>query len=321
MVRSVLIYVGLDLIGDGLMKLPFVRAVRHAFPEARITWCAGRGKTVYGASLAPVVAGLIDEVIEDIGLGDDWRQLFGRRPLGGRHFDVILDTQRRVLPSLILRRVHHGLFISAAAGWLLSDRGPRNRRKLPGMVAQMMKLLEAACGRPISADAPITIPFAMVEQAEQLLPDGPAYVGLSPGAGGRHKCWPLKDYIALAEMLMRQGQAPVFLLGPAEAEWADEIKAALPGVSVPLGLNPLETIAVGRRLAVAVANDSGIGHMLAAADVPMVSLFGPTSAEKFAPAVARLTVVKSQDFGGDDMVLIPKEAVLTAVNSFLSLQF
>ncbi|WP_232302628.1 hypothetical protein [Elstera litoralis] len=29
----VLVYVGLDLMGDGLMKLPFVRALRAAFPE------------------------------------------------------------------------------------------------------------------------------------------------------------------------------------------------------------------------------------------------------------------------------------------------
>ena len=36
------------------------------------------------------------------------------------------------------------------------------------------------------------------------------------------------------------------------------------------------TIALAKRLTLAVANDAGVGHMLAAANCPLVSLFGPT---------------------------------------------
>ncbi|NIR60258.1 MAG: glycosyltransferase family 9 protein, partial [Gammaproteobacteria bacterium] len=79
---TVLVYVGLDLIGDGLMKLPFVRALRHAFPEARIIWLAGQGKSVYAGALRPLVAGLIDEVIEDAGIRGRLSELW-RRPLAG----------------------------------------------------------------------------------------------------------------------------------------------------------------------------------------------------------------------------------------------
>ena len=49
--ETILVYVGLDLMGDGLMKLPFVRALRNAFPDARITWLAGKGRTVYAHEL------------------------------------------------------------------------------------------------------------------------------------------------------------------------------------------------------------------------------------------------------------------------------
>lgn len=41
---SVLVYVGIDAVGDGLIKLPFVRSLRAAFPAARITWLAGKGQ-------------------------------------------------------------------------------------------------------------------------------------------------------------------------------------------------------------------------------------------------------------------------------------
>jgi len=40
---SILVYVGLDLMGDALMKMPFVRALRETYPKARITWLAGKG--------------------------------------------------------------------------------------------------------------------------------------------------------------------------------------------------------------------------------------------------------------------------------------
>ena len=67
----------------------------------------------------------------------------------------------------------------------------------------------------------------------------------------------------------------------------------------------------------AVANDAGMGHLLAAADCPLVSLFGPTSAAKFAPFADRLTLIEAQAFGSEDMAAIPIEAVSSAVAGHL----
>ena len=75
------------------------------------------------------------------------------------------------------------------------------------------------------------------------------------------------------------------------------------------------TIAIARHLHVAVANDSGLGHMLAAAETPMVSLFGPTLPEKFAPSTPWLTILRAQDYGlRDHMDAIPLSAVSDAVD-------
>ena len=38
----------------------------------------------------------------------------------------------------------------------------------------------------------MTIDPALDQAVAELLPAGPVYVGLAPGAGGRPKCWPLK---------------------------------------------------------------------------------------------------------------------------------
>ena len=319
---TILVYVGLDAVGDGLMKLPFVRALRAAFPQARITWAAGKGPTVYAGSLAPLVAGLLDEVLAEAGFGSRAAELVGPRPLPGRQFDLIIDTQRRVLTSLILRRVRHRRMISASAGFLLSDAKPASRAKPPSMVAQLLALVELASGRPAGAAAALARDAATEALAAQLLPQGERWVGFAPGAGGRHKCWPLERFIEVAATLSAQGWRPVFLVGPAEAEWGAGIRAALPDAVLPLQqpgieVTPMLTIALGRRLAAAIANDSGTGHMLAAADLPLVSLFGPTSAEKFAPATGRLTVLTAQSWGGEEMERIPVAAVVEAVSAWL----
>src|SRR5258708_12646114 len=98
---DILVYPGLERLGEGVMKLPVVGALRRRWPEARITWLAGKGTTVYAHALAPLVAGALDEIIEDAGIGSRKSELL-RRPLPDRRFDLVLDTQRRVPPTLLL---------------------------------------------------------------------------------------------------------------------------------------------------------------------------------------------------------------------------
>jgi ADP-heptose:LPS heptosyltransferase len=325
-IRSVLVYVGGDLVGDGLMKLPFARALRRAFPTARITWCAGKHRSAYARALAPLVFGLIDEVIERAGFDRPSAFLF-RRPLGGRRVDLVIDTQRGVAATLALRRVHHRRFVSGAAGFRLSDvRPPPGYRRPPSMVRQMLDLIELATGKPAAPDVPLVLDAAAHLAAAKALPVGPVYVGLAPGAGGKRKCWPLERFIALARAQAETGRVPVFVLGPEEEDWAEHLAAEVPQALIPSsdpasGLggsdDPAFTIALAGRLAVAVANDAGVGHMIAAADVPMVSLFGPTRPEKFAPAAQRLTVIDAREFGAEDMAAIPLSAVVEAVDRAL----
>ena len=66
---SIGVYVGLDFVGDGLIKLPFIRSLRQVFPQAKITWIAGTHKSEFKRSLAPLVKGLLNEVIEEAEIG------------------------------------------------------------------------------------------------------------------------------------------------------------------------------------------------------------------------------------------------------------
>jgi ADP-heptose:LPS heptosyltransferase len=324
---DLLVYSGLELIGDGVMKLPFLGALRRRWPEASITWLAGKGETVYAHALAPLVRPLVDEIIENAGIGSRAGELL-RRPLAGRRFDLVIDTQRRVLTSLILRRIRTPCFISAAADFLLSDkRPPRGYERPPRLIDQLLDLVALAGDTPAEPAFGLAVGPPWSEAAAAALPPGPAYVGIAPGAGGAHKRWPRERFVALAEAQQRAGRRAVLVLGPDEAAWQHELAAALPGALFPLQDpripaevrgSPLYTLALAGRLAVALANDSGTAHLLAAGGASMVSLFGPSAAAKFAPAARRLELVTAQRFGGSDMALIPLRPVEDAVERMLA---
>lgn len=322
--ETIIVYVGGDLIGDALMKLPFVRALKGAWPDAHVTWLAGVHKTAFAHELAPLVSGLIDEIIEEAGFETAKGKILSR-PLAGRRFDLVIDTQRGVGRSLLIKRIRHRVFVSGAADFLLSDRKPRKPwTRPPSMVGQMMELLALASGGTPPPGPQLPTSPESESRAAAMLPDGSVYVGFAPGAGGQHKRWPLDRFLSLAGAQRAAGRVPVILLGPGEAGFAADIRSALPDAVVPEETpgsgflqSPMLSIAVARRLAAAVANDAGVGHILAAGDTPLVSLFGPTPPDKFAPATSRLEIVRAQDFGGENMDTIPESAVSAALGKLL----
>ena len=328
---TVMVYVGLDRVGDGLLKLPFVRGLRHAFPAATVTWVAGKETSVYASVLAPVVNGLIDEVIENAAIGLHPAE-FLRRPLVGRRFDLIIDTQRIVWTSLSVWRIPHRTFVSPAARFLLSARRPpRGYRSPRSMQRQLLDLLELASGMTYATPATLDLDLepALFADAERLLPTGPVYVGIAPGSGGLPKCWPLENFVAVAKAQVVGGRVPVFILGPKEVDWRTNLRAAVPEARFPLQdagveaahhFSPLFTIALTKQLAAALSNDSGVGHMLAVGDAPLVALYGTTVAEKFMPMTRRLAILRAADFGGREMAAIPVEPVLDAIEAALKMK-
>ena len=228
--KSVLVYVGLDRVGDSLLKLPFVQGLRNAFPDAHITWLAGKDTSVYASVMAPTVDGLLDDVIDEAGIGLRLKELL-YRPLGGRYFDLIIDTQRVALATLVVYRIPHKAFISPFGKFALSTHKPPRGYVFPkSMQRQMLDLLEIASGNTVPTPVGIDLPIdaSILVAAANALLAGPVYVGLSPGAGGLPKCWPLENFILLAKAQEREGRVPVFILGLQEISWQRAIKVAVP---------------------------------------------------------------------------------------------
>jgi len=321
MISSILVYSMGEVIGDGLIKLPFIAGLRAAFPEARISWCAAKGDTVYAGPMKAVIEGYIDDLIVDGPMGTEALELLPwRKPFAGRRFDLVIDTQENLRRSWVIERAATQRFISAA-------RLAREATWPPALVERLARLLDLAseghgAPRPLKLARPDALQAAAV-----LLPEGPRYVGLAPGAGGQDKRWPLDRFIALARAIEAGGGKPVFFFGPDEADDAEKTMAAVPQALFPernrkdpfdKARGPLLVIALAGRLSAAVANDAGPGHMLAAGGAPLLSLQKDRrKSVKFRPAAERLEMLVAEDYG-DGMTALPLEAVETALTRLLA---
>jgi ADP-heptose:LPS heptosyltransferase len=314
--RRILVLVGRDLVGDALIKLPFVRALKAAYPEAALTWATSEGPTAYSGALRRPTLDLIDAVLEC----PPW--LPGRHRAGkgepAADFDLVLDTRNHWREAIATRNaVAHRLFIAPAARYLFSDRRPGLfTAPKPHLVDRLLEMVRLAAGQVPTVSGSISVDLGLLVWSAETLPPGPRYVGLAPGAGNRAKVWPLERFVAIARLQLERGRLPVFILGPDEQPWAEPLREAVPEALFPLPAAPSveQTMAIGTRLAAAVANDSGTGHMLAAADCALLSLFGPTAASKLAPRVSHGRVLTG---AGRTMAAISIESVDEALEALL----
>ena len=319
------VIVGRDLIGDALIKLPFVRALRNAFPQAEISWITSQDPTTFSTLMREPTKGLIDKIYEM----PQWVSAVteGTAP----SFDLLIDTRNRWKLAVKARRVvPHKTFIAMAMRYLFSDIRPPLFAKTPQhIVDRLLQMVSLAAGFTPQSTGSLPVPDDLLQLARRILPEGRTYIGLAPGAGNPVKIWPRHKFEKLAALQSAKNRVPVFLLGPQELGWYDSLAAAVPSAKFPLQeydvwgtaqLTINHTFAIAKCLDVAVANDSGVGNMIGAMDRKLISLFGPTSPTKLAPRVSCGKIIRAQDFGGGEaMSAIPCEAVDTAIDALLKI--
>ena len=325
--RPIAVLVDREGLGDALLKFPFLRAIVRGFPGRPIWWIATH-QTSMAHELARFAGPAVERVIEYADLTATNRAVAARlRQLPA--FELVFDARTRVASVAMARALlTFDGFYACLPGYVLSTRRPPSRWTRPRNNAQrMLSLAEAALGHAGDWQGAFEVSPAARTLAGQRLPSGPCYVGLAVGSREARKNWPMQHYIALAQSLAASGRVPVFLIGPQEHAVLEQLRGAVPTALFPeatpvdpaLGLARLEfAIALCERLAAAVANDSGIGHLLAAVGTPLVSLFGPTDAGRWAPFTSRGVLVRAQEFGGSAMEAIPAGAVLRAVDRLLA---
>jgi len=240
-------------------------------------------------------------------------------------YSLVIDNRTNnavVMATWLLLKVD--LYQAPTPGYLFCSRRPAGSRP-QHRLTRLLKLLEGVTGAPVDGAGEIELQPAAMESAAKLLPPGSRYVGLAPGASSRTRCWPLEQFVGLAKWIKSRGWHPVLLLGPSEQDLHEPLRGALPEASFPTGRNDRIlgdvqlSLAIGQRLSAAVTMDTGMGHLLAEAGTPLVSLFGPSNPERWAPrGRRRIHIITARPYGGPEIARIPLIAVSGAVEGLMA---
>jgi lipopolysaccharide heptosyltransferase II len=282
-------------LGDAVMALPAVRAVRQHFDGARLA-VAARGSV---APLFTMVEG-IDEVIALPGRG-------GVGAVRSWRADAAALAEGRFDLAILLPNAFAAALIAWQAGvkerWGVAADGRRRllTRAVPRPSGQLHQAayygeLVRALGIPASPlHAAVRVPD-LDESVSARLGHGP-YVVFAPGAAyGRAKQWPPERNAELAAIVTRELDLDVVLVGsradagvcggivsdarragaPAERLIDLSGRTTLPGLAAVLG-----------RARAVVTNDSGAMHLAAATGARVIAAFGATNEQRTAPLTRR----------------------------------
>ena len=346
-----LLIVRLGAMGDILHALPAVTALRMAHPEWVIGWVveprwqvllaapgsAGRD-TGYSPSLQPLVDRL------HFAPTKDWR----RQPLAGETFhgisglrqalrageyDTVLDLQGAIRSAMVGRLAGCRRVIGEAepreraARWLFTERVVTHGAHV---IEQDVELASAVAGDDLKPVQPL-LPIEMAGEAwadELLAPyAGCPKVLINPGAGWGAKRWPVERYAAVVQGLVERGCQVIVNVGPGEEPLAEVIVKQTRGAAISVAGHLGHLIALTRRMALAIAGDTGPLHLACALGRPVVGIYGPTDPGRNGPYGTRFKVLRSHESRRDHtryeapeagLLTIQPEEVLRAADELLA---
>lgn len=298
-------------VGDAIMALPALRAIRERFADAQIAVVA-----------RPYVADIYrDQQICDQLVAYDPRGAHagfsGRERLAGelraQKFDVALLLQNAFDAAWLAWRAG----IPQRIGYARDGRSVLLTKAVPvpkrGEIPEheqfyYLELLRRA-GWVDSLNGESSISLKLPSQSklragECLLAAGsrPKALRVAIGAGasyGSAKCWPPERFAAVADRLIEEFDADVVLFGtPAEKAVSSAIAAAMHRRPIDLtGTTAIADLpALLSQCQLFLGNDSGAMHVAAAVGLPVVAVFGPTDPYGTAPVTPRCTIVQEKPY-------------------------
>lgn len=304
-----ILVIGPSWVGDMMMSQSLYRTLKAEYPSAEIdvmapAWCRpllARMPEVNQALAMPLGHGAL-------GLGE--RRRTGRALRANRY------DRAYVLPnSFKSALVPFFADIPQRTGWrgemrygLLNDVRVLDKAAFPLMVQRYVALAYDK-GRIQRADdlpQPLLWPQLQVSDEEIAdttaafnLTDSRPIVGFCPGAEfGPAKRWPHYHYATLAQRLIENGYQIALFGSAKDHEAGEQIRAALQEDARDFCLNlagktQLEqaVILIAACRAV-VSNDSGLMHVAAALNKPLIALYGPSSPDFTPPLSDKARVIR-----------------------------
>lgn len=324
----------MSAIGDCILTMPMLCALRDHFPRAYLAWIVERGP-------APLLKdhGCLDQlIVVDKGWLKSPREVLRiRQQLRALEFDIALDPQSLTKSSLVawLSGASQRIGFAKPRGrelslWLNSQRMIATEAHLVDAQLQLLEPLGITQPRVRFAVPRDELAESTMNTALQALHLGCPFATINVGAGWDSRLWPPQNYGRVAKHVAQRDRLPSLVVwsGDRERSWAEEVVTHSGGNAVlapPTRLT--ELAALLRRSRLFVGSDTGPMHLAAAIGIPCVSLHGTTRPEVSGPygqhhiplqtRYQAGTSRQRRSAGNDAMREITVEAVCAACDTLL----
>jgi lipopolysaccharide heptosyltransferase I len=319
----------LERIGDLLMTLPALSALRAALPDSTIDLVTGSWNRAIASAIADVdrVEALDAAWLarpagaaggNGLGVAGLARRAAGWRD---RRYDLAINFEPDIRTNLVMAAAgarRTAGFASAGGGAVLDV--ALDYDQTSHTADNAVRLIEAAVGVPSPAEgrmppeggnhadardasvfrrhSSIRIPDSSRAEATSLLGrfGGSLKIGLHVSGGRAIKQWPETRFRDVASVLVRDRSAAIVLTGtPGERAQIDVVRAALASdrvLDLSEGADLMTVAAVLQQLDLFVTGDTGPMHLAHAVGTPIVAVFGPSDPARYAPRGLRDQVVR-----------------------------
>jgi len=317
-IKKILV-IKLGALGDFVLALAAMKRIRMAHPKAKITLLTTPPFEGLAKSSGYFTAIETDGRPSSI---PEWFEMVRR--IRKAKYDRVYDLQTSGASSRIFQalRPFPPQWSGIAAGAQLKQR-TKGREGMHTLERQADQLRVAG----IWPDAPTTPGEAPPPDLSWILrkhPEPRPVAGAPPPkpfalfvpGGSAHrleKRWPVERFTELASFLRGKGLDIVIIGGPQESALARTIQKAGGGVRDLTGRTDFAQIAVlGARAALAVGNDTGPLHLIAAAGAPTIALFSSASDPVLTAPRGHVTVIQA-----DNLADLSAQQVANAAMSLL----
>lgn len=276
-------------LGDIVHAVPVVSAIKTQWPGSHITWVVKR----QWADLVERVEG-IDRVWPVEMTVKSW--IREGRALRAQRFDLAIDLQGLFRSSVLARFSGAPTRIGFANGregspWFYTQRVPVFSPDIHAVDRYLSVATALGASLPDKPRFEFKLPEKDMATVRELcrrrgFSVDESWVAMNIGARWPTKRWPLASFAAVVDQLHETHHEPIVMIGGAdERAYTNKLKTLTDRPFIDLsGDIPLRYLpALLSKATALITNDSGPMHIAAALGIPVVAIFGPTSAARTGP--------------------------------------
>ena len=315
-------------IGDVVLSLPALKAVREKFFDARITAMIGKS----GAEIIEI-SGFVDEkiTVDRVKLRDGEKinsikeVLRIAKNVRRRKFDFVIDLHSLYETNFLgfLSGAKHRLYANRENRSLdflakFSPQPPREDKKLH-LTDHYLNVLKPLGIENAARFVEIQPRTKDLEKVENLLRacEAKKLIGLFPGAGNPSRRWSLDKFAeTAAELSQDKNTRTIVFLGPEEKDLRGEIEGKLSGETLIIdNLSLLEFVTALSKLSVLISNDTSAIHLGAIVGTPIILVMDKRAPTTYLPLAEKIRLVNN-----DTIDKIKTDEVLRATREMLEIK-